>query len=51
MVGRMLTVAASEVQEILNYFGKCPFCGCPSRIRPSVQHVGTGGHNAEHGKR
>ncbi|MFB8000868.1 hypothetical protein [Nocardia sp. NPDC056000] len=25
------TVIASEVREILNYFGKCPLCGYPAR--------------------
>ncbi|MRH90163.1 hypothetical protein GFY24_22430 [Nocardia sp. SYP-A9097] len=25
------TVTASDVREILNYFGKCPLCGYPAR--------------------
>ncbi|MEU8897292.1 hypothetical protein [Nocardia sp. NPDC048505] len=31
MVGRKRGVVASEVQEILNYFGQCPVCGHPAR--------------------
>ncbi|MFD4352644.1 hypothetical protein ACFWPX_08790 [Nocardia sp. NPDC058518] len=31
MVDRKRGVAASEVLEILNYFGKCPICGHPAR--------------------
>lgn len=31
MIGHKRDVVASEVQEILNYFGKCPICGHPAR--------------------
>ncbi|QLY29464.1 hypothetical protein [Nocardia huaxiensis] len=31
MVGHKREVVASAVQEILNYFGKCPICGHPAR--------------------
>ncbi|AHH19553.1 hypothetical protein NONO_c47690 [Nocardia nova SH22a] len=29
--GERRAVVASEVQEILNYFGQCPICGHPAR--------------------
>ncbi|MFI1919032.1 hypothetical protein [Nocardia sp. NPDC020380] len=33
MADRKRIVIASEVQEILNYFGACPICGRPARAR------------------
>ncbi|CAM4344707.1 hypothetical protein NONI108955_21930 [Nocardia ninae] len=31
MANRKRTVTASEVQDVLNYFGKCPICDYPAR--------------------
>ncbi|MCU1648778.1 MAG: hypothetical protein JWN03_9053 [Nocardia sp.] len=37
-----LNVVASEVQEILNYFGKCPVCNHPSRAWHITARFGDG---------
>lgn len=31
MANRARTVVASEVRDVLNYFGNCPICGYPAR--------------------
>lgn len=31
MIGRKRAVTASDVQEVLNYFGKCPMCDFPAK--------------------